>query len=54
MLSLAACLPVCCPPAGTATSPPVNPMLEYVVGVLGLMLRPKRRDGLRATALYDG
>ncbi|EFN52584.1 hypothetical protein CHLNCDRAFT_138597 [Chlorella variabilis] len=38
---------------GTSRRPPVNPMLEFAVDVLGLSLRPKRRDGPAATTLYD-
>ena len=33
--------------------PPVNPIFEYAVDVLGLRLAPKHRDGPGATALYD-
>jgi len=39
--------------AGTDRTPPVNPIFEYAVDVLGLRLQPKHRDGPGATALYD-
>ena len=39
--------------AGTSRDPPVNPIFEYAVDVLGLQLRAKKRDGPGATALYD-
>lgn len=39
--------------AGTDRTPPVNPIFEYAVDVLGLSLAPKHRDGPGATALYD-
>lgn len=45
--------PPCLPNAGTDRTPPVNPIFEYAVDVLGLRLQPKHRDGPGATALYD-
>ncbi|KAL4420498.1 hypothetical protein ABPG75_010154 [Micractinium tetrahymenae] len=38
---------------GTDCEPPVNPLLPLVVDQLGLQLRPKKRDGADATAVYD-
>eukprot|EP00884_Botryococcus_braunii_P001035 jgi/Botrbrau1/10932/Bobra.0025s0105.1 len=38
---------------GTSRKPPVNPMLTFAVDRLNLEIKPKQREGLKTSALYD-